>query len=107
MELADKRDAWARLGVRVIAFCIDDPDDLKELQDELGFGVTLIADPTAAATKAFGMLDPKPFPDRIQARAGLFWLNTSREVRARWLPDRYRARPDLDEVRATVRAGLE
>jgi hypothetical protein len=52
------------------------------------------------------MIDPDPFPDRIQARAGTFWIDRDGRLRHRWLTDSYRKRPDPEEILAKIRSGL-
>jgi peroxiredoxin len=85
---------------------IDEPEDLAELQKELGEAVTLLADPDGQAVSAFDMIDPDPFPDRVQARAGTFWIDRDGKLRHRWLTDSYRERPDPEEILAKIRSGL-
>ena len=102
-ELAKRGDDFARLGTRVIAICVDAPDALAELQAELGDAVTVVVDPEARAVRAFGMLDPAPTPDRVQARSGTFWIDAAGIVRHRWLPDSYRRRVEPETVLAALR----
>lgn len=106
MGLADHKEEFARLGVRVFALAVDEPADLAELQERLGDAVTLLADPSGQAVAAFDMLDPDPFPDRVQARAGTFWIDRDGRLRFRWLTDSYRKRPGAEEILAKIRSGL-
>ena len=77
---------------------VDDPERLEELQEELRDGVTLLADPLATATQAFGMLDPLGFPKKFLARAGTFLIDHEGVVKKRWLPGSYRLRPNPEEI---------
>ena len=104
--LADRREEFARLGVHVFGLAIDEPGDLTELQERLGEAVTLLADPSGQAVSGFDMIDPDPFPDRVQARAGTFWIDRDGRLRFRWLTDSYRERPKPEEILAKIRSGL-
>lgn len=74
-------------------------EQLRKLQDDLGPGVILLADPEAAAIAAFGMLDPEPFPPgRVIARAGTVLIDKQGVVAQWWLTDNYRERPDPTEI---------
>lgn len=86
-----------------MALCVDRPEALRSLQEELGAAVTIVADPTATAVRAFGMLDGDPFPDRIQARAGTYWIDAAGVVGHRWLLDAYRKRVAAETVLAALR----
>jgi len=87
----------------VFALAIATPDDLADLQADLGDAVTLLADPEGQAVEAFGMIDPSPFPPRTLARSGTYYVDRNGQISARWLPESYRSRPDPDEVVAALR----
>ena len=91
------------MGVRVYALSTDPPEKLEGFQEKLGEGVTLLADPAAKATKAWGMLDKTPFPKRGIARAGTFYVDARGVLSSRWLPTHYHSRPDADEILAALR----
>ena len=60
---------FRRLGARLYAIAHQGREELADLQEELGTGITLLADPEGKAIVAFGMLDPSPFPPRPMSRA--------------------------------------
>lgn len=78
-------------------------EDLRELQEEVGPGVTILSDPLGEAVRAFGMLDERGVPRDPLARAGTFHVDRDGILRHRWVADAYRERPDPDEVVAALR----
>lgn len=93
VELAEREDAFDRLGVVVYALSKEPVERLAELQEDLGAGVTLLSDPDGAAVAAFGM------DERFGlARAGTFLLDREGRVVHRWLAENYRKRPSADDI---------
>ena len=102
-ELAGVSAEFRKLGARIYAIAHQDRETLRELQTDLGPGVTLLADPEGKVIVAFGMLDPSPFPPRPMARAGIFLINRDGVIERRWLSDRYHERPDPQEILRALR----
>jgi peroxiredoxin len=98
VQLAERRDGFARLGVAVYAIAVQPAESLVPLQEKLGDGVTLLSDPEGKATVAFGMLEGNGL-----ARAGTFLVGREGFVSYRWLAENYRKRPEADEVLAKAR----
>lgn len=98
-ELADREKSFARLGTRVYGISTRTPEDLADLQEDLGTGVTLLSDPGGVAVSAFGMMDSR----MDIARSGSFLLDRQGRVKYRWLTDNYRERPAPDEILAKAR----
>ncbi|MHC4938147.1 MAG: peroxiredoxin family protein [Planctomycetota bacterium] len=99
VRLADYAEEFRKKGARIYALCAGEREELAKLQDDLGSGVILLADPEAAAIAAFGMLDPEPFPPgRVIARAGTVLIDAEGRVAGWWLTDNYRKRPDPAEI---------
>jgi peroxiredoxin len=98
VELADRRDEFARLGVSVYALAPQAAEKLESLQEKLGRGVTLLSDPERAAIRAFGVLDKFGLP-----RAASFLIGRDGRVSHRWLAENYRRRPSADDVLAKAR----
>jgi peroxiredoxin len=73
------------------------------LQERVGDGVTLLADPEGVAIDRFGMRDPDPVPPRPMARAGTFLIDRDGNVRRRWMPEHYHERPDPERILARLR----
>ena len=94
MGLAGEKAAFARLGVRVYALSLEPVDELRDLQEKLGDGVTLLSDPSGQAAEAFDALDPDPFPNKVMARAATFHVDREGKIRRRWLTESYRDRPE-------------
>ena len=87
----------------MFALAIAEPDDLSALQERLGTGVTLLADPVGEAVEAFGVLDPGPFPQRRIARSASFLVDGEGRILRRWTGSSYRQRPAPDEVLNEIR----
>lgn len=102
MGLAEREAAFARLGTRIYGLSLEPAGAMRELQERLGSGVTLLSDPTGEAAEAFGVRDLQPFPARAAARAATFFIDREGRVRRRWIADSYRHRPDPDEILAAV-----
>ena len=102
-ELAARSGDFRRLGARLYAIAHQDRAALAELQEDLGEGITLLADPEGKAIVAFGMLDPSPVPPKPMARAGVFLISREGMIEQRWLPDRYHERADPDEILRALR----
>ena len=103
VRLADHDEEFRRKGARVFALGVGQREDFAELQAEVAPGVTLLADPQAAAVSAFGMLDPDPFPrGKVMARAGTVLIGADGVVMAWWLTDNYRKRPEPSEILAGI-----
>ena len=99
MQLAEKAGAFARLGTKVYAIAIQGDEELRELQEELGDNVMVLADPEGRATAAFGLIDRSPFPPGMRmARSASVYIDARGVVRYRWLTKNYRRRPTPDEV---------
>ena len=98
VQLAERKDAFARLGVAVYAIAAGPAEALKPLQEKLGDGVTLLADPEGKAVTAFGMLERNGL-----ARAATFLLDREGRVSHRWLAENYRKRPQPDDILAKAR----
>jgi peroxiredoxin len=96
-ELADRKEAFDRLGIAVYAITTQ-PDGLAGLEEDLGTGVTLLSDPDGGAVTAFGMGERFGL-----ARAGTFLLDREGRVTHRWLTGNYRKRPLPDEILARAR----
>jgi peroxiredoxin len=95
VQLAERKDDFARLGVAVYALAPQEVADLRGLQEKLGGGVTLLSDPQREAIRAFGVLDKFNLP-----RASSFLLDREGRIRYRWLTENYRERPTADEILA-------
>lgn len=98
VELADRKEAFDRLGVAVYAIAQQPVEKLTSLQEDLGQGVTLLSDPEGVAIRAFGMSERFGL-----ARAGSFLLDREGRVSYRWLSENYRKRPDPEEILAKAR----
>jgi peroxiredoxin len=98
VQLAERKDDFSRLGTGVYAIAVEPADELTDLQEELGQGVTLLADPSGHAVRAFGVYDRFDL-----ARAATFLIDRGGRIRYRWLADNYRKRPDPDDVLAKAR----
>ena len=98
VQLAEKKDEFARLGVAVYALAPQDVEKLESLQEKLGTGVTLLSDPERKAIRAFGVLDKFGLP-----RAASFLVDRDGRVSHRWLAENYRRRPSPEEVLARAR----
>jgi peroxiredoxin len=96
-ELAERKEAFDRLGVAVYAISTQ-PDGLLGLQEDLGAGVTLLSDPDGVAVRTFGMGERFGL-----ARAGTFLLDREGRVSHRWLAENYRRRPSADEILVKAR----
>jgi peroxiredoxin len=94
-QLAERKDDFARLGIAVYAIATQGIPDLEPLQQDLGAGVTLLADPEKVAVKEFGMLERFGL-----ARSGAFLIDREGRVSHRWLTGNYRKRPSPDEILA-------
>lgn len=93
VQLAERKDDFARLGVPVYAIAPQAAEKLTSLQADLGAGVTLLSDPDRKAVAAFGVLDKFDLP-----RAASFLLDREGRVSYRWLAENYRKRPLPDEI---------
>jgi peroxiredoxin len=98
VQLAERNDAFARLGVSVYAIAVSPAAALAPLQEKLGDGVTLLADPEGKAVSAFGMLEGNGL-----ARAATFLLDREGRVSHRWLTENYRKRPSPEDILAKAR----
>jgi peroxiredoxin len=98
VQLAEKRDEFARLGIEVYALAPQQPEKLESLQEKLGAGVTLLSDPEGTAIRAFGVLDKFDLP-----RAASFLIDREGRVTHRWLAENYRRRPSPDDILAKAR----
>jgi peroxiredoxin len=98
VQLADRKDDFQRLGTDVFAIAVGPVEKLYDLQERLGDGVTLLADPEGSAVKAFGMHHRFGL-----ARAGTFLIDRGGRVSYRWLTGNYRKRPAPDEILAKAR----
>lgn len=96
--LAEREEAFARLGVSVYAISTEEPGTLRDLQAELGDAVTLVSDPSGKAIEAFGLVDEKTMPQRRLARAATLHVDHEGIVKRRWIADNYRKRPEAEEV---------
>ena len=103
VRLADRKESFERLGVRLFAVAIASVEDLAGLQETLGERVTLLADPDGAMVEGFSMIDKQPMPKRRMARAGTFHIDARGMVAGRWLPGQYHQRPDPDAILAALR----
>ena len=86
-----------------MAIALQSREDLADLQEDLGDGVTLLADPTGEAIEAWGMRDLAPVPPRPMARAGTFLVDPKGVVRSHWLKRAYHERPGPDEILEQLR----
>lgn len=93
VQLAERKDDFARLGVAVYALAPQDADKLESLQEDLGDAVTLLSDPETKAIAAFGMLERFGLP-----RAASFLIDREGRVTHRWLAENYRKRPSPEEI---------
>ena len=103
VRLADRKESFDRLGVRLFAVAVASVEDLAGLQEKLGERVTLLADPAGTMVERFSMIDHKPMPKRRMARSGTFYIDAKGVVRRRWLPGRYHQRPDPDAILTALR----
>ncbi len=95
VQLAERKDEFARLGIAVYAIAAAPAAALAPLQEKLGDGVTLLADPEGKAVDSFGMLEKNGL-----ARAATFLLDREGRVGYRWLAENYRKRPLPEDVLA-------
>jgi peroxiredoxin len=98
VQLAERKDEFARLGVSLYAIAVGPAAALAPLQEKLGAGMTLLADPEGRAVTAFGMLEGNGL-----ARAATFLLDREGRVSYRWLAENYRKRPEPDDILAKAR----
>ena len=98
MQLAERKDDFARLGIAVYALTPQDASKLGSLQEDLGAAVTLLSDPDKKAIAAFGVLDKFGLP-----RAASFLIDREGRVTHRWLAENYRKRPSPEEILAKAR----
>lgn len=98
VQLAERKDDFARLGVSVYALAPQEAGKLEALQVRLGDGVTLLSDPEGKAVRAFGVLEKFSLP-----RPASFLLDREGRVTYRWLAENYRRRPPPDEILARAR----
>ena len=98
VQLAERKEAFDRLGIAVYAIAMQPVEKLAALQEDLGQGVTLLADPEGAAVTAFGMSERFGL-----ARAGTFLLDREGRVTHRWLAENYRKRPSPDDILGKAR----
>lgn len=98
VQLAERKDAFDRLGIPVYAIAVQPAEKLSSLQERLGAGVTLLADPDGLAVRAFGMLEGNGL-----ARSATFLIDREGRVDRRWIAENYRKRPDPDEILAAAR----
>lgn len=98
VQLAERKDEFARLGVSLYAIAVGPAAELAPLQEKLGAGMTLLADPEGRAVTAFGMLEGNGL-----ARAATFLLDREGRVSYRWLAENYRKRPVPDDILAKAR----
>jgi peroxiredoxin len=98
VQLAERKDAFDRLGVQVYAIAVQPVEKLSALQERLGAGVTLLADPDGEAARAFGMLERNGL-----ARAATFLVDREGRVSHRWIAENYRKRPGPEEILAVAR----
>ena len=98
MQLAERKDDFARLGIAIYALAPQETSKLESLQEDLGAAVTLLSDPDKKAIAAFGVLDKFGLP-----RAASFLIDREGRVTNRWLAENYRKRPSPDEILAKAR----
>lgn len=98
VQLAERKDAFDRLGIAVYAISTQPVDKLASLQEDLGTGVTLLSDEGRVAVSAFGMGEKFGL-----ARSGTFLLDREGRVGNRWLAENYRKRPSPDGILAKAR----
>jgi len=98
VQLAERKEAFDRLGVALYAIAAQPVGKLTSLQEKLGPKVTLLSDPDGVAVRAFGMSAKFGL-----ARAGSFLLDREGRVSYRWLAENYRRRPSPDDILARAR----
>ncbi len=98
VQLAERKDDFARLGIEVCAIAPQDATELTSLQEDLGSGVTLLSDADTKATVAFGVLEKFGLP-----RAATFLIDREGRVSHRWLAENYRKRPSPETILAKAR----
>ncbi len=98
VQLAERKDEFARLGIAVYAIAAQPVEKLAPLQEKLGIAVTLLADPEGKAVRAFGVLEKYGL-----ARSATFLLDREGRVSYRWLAENYRKRPAPEEILARAR----
>jgi peroxiredoxin len=98
VQLAERKDEFARLGVEVYALAPQPAEKLASVQEKLGAAVTLLADPEGHAVVAFGVLEKFGLP-----RAATFLFDREGRVSHRWLAENYRKRPKPEEILAKAR----
>lgn len=93
-ELQRNLDQLARRRVTVVAISVDPVAVNRHLADTLGLTFTVLADPTRAATRAFGVEDA----ENEIAWPAIFVVDRDGTVAWRWLADGYRERIATPEV---------
>jgi peroxiredoxin len=98
VQLAERRDDFARLGIEVYALAPQEAEKLESLQEDLGAAVTLLSDPETKAIAAFGVLERFGLP-----RAATFLIDREGRVTHRWVAENYRKRPSPDDILVKAR----
>lgn len=99
MQLAERSREFEKLGARVYGLAVAPREALVRLQEELGDGVALLADPEGLVAKRYGVL----LEGGRRARAATFLVNPEGRIWGNWFPDSYRKRPAPDELLAAIR----
>lgn len=101
MELSEHQQEFAYLGIRVAAITYESPDMHLKFTKKHDIGYPLLSDLNARYVLAFGILNDSYEPGHRAygiPHPGIFLLDSTGIVRAKFSEERYQDRPSIDRV---------